>query len=65
LCGVLNSYHRPRTFNTDKDRAYISAIEALSTEELPLQHRRIKYQNNRIESDHGKLKRLINAVRGF
>ncbi len=25
----------------------------------------IKYRNNRLESDHGKLKRLINPVLGF
>ncbi|NRA86822.1 MAG: DDE-type integrase/transposase/recombinase, partial [Rhizobiales bacterium] len=30
-----------------------------------LYHRRVKYMNNRIEADHGKLKRLINPVRGF
>ncbi|PKF48877.1 IS6 family transposase [Enterovibrio nigricans] len=61
----IKPYNRPRILNTDKDRAYISAIEALSTDNSPLQHRRVKYLNNRIESDHGKLKRLINMVRGF
>ncbi len=30
-----------------------------------LEHRQVKYLNNRIEADHGKLKRLINPVRGF
>ena len=28
-------------------------------------HRQVKYLNNIIEADHGKLKRLINPVRGF
>ncbi|MGV3740229.1 MAG: DDE-type integrase/transposase/recombinase, partial [Gammaproteobacteria bacterium] len=28
-------------------------------------HAQIKYRNNRIEADHGKLKQLINPVRGF
>ena len=28
-------------------------------------HLQIKYRNNRLEADHGKLKRLINPVRGF
>jgi IS6 family transposase len=30
-----------------------------------LEHRQVKYLNNRVEADHGKLKRLINPVRGF
>ena len=30
-----------------------------------LEHRQVKYLNNRIEADHGKLKRLIIPVRGF
>ena len=29
-----------------------------------LEHRQVKYLNNRVEADHGKLKRLINPVRG-
>ncbi len=28
-------------------------------------HRQVKYLNNIVEVDHGKLKRLINPVRGF
>ncbi|WP_240322121.1 transposase, partial [Klebsiella variicola] len=28
-------------------------------------HRQIKYRNNIIECDHGKLKRIINATLGF
>ncbi len=28
-------------------------------------HRQVKYLNNIIEADHGKLKRLINPMRGF
>lgn len=61
----IKPYNRPDVLNTDKARAYISAIEGLTTDDYPLQHRRVKYLNNRIESDHGKLKRLINMVRGF
>jgi len=30
-----------------------------------VQHRQIKYRNNIIECDHGKLKRTINATPGF
>jgi transposase-like protein len=29
------------------------------------QHRQVKYLNNFIEADHGKLKQLIRPVRGF
>ena len=28
-------------------------------------HRQVKYLNNIVEANHGKLKRLINPVRGF
>jgi len=28
-------------------------------------HRQVKYLNNVVEADHGKLKQLIKAVRGF
>ncbi|WP_264816264.1 transposase [Gluconobacter kondonii] len=30
-----------------------------------VQHRQVKYLNNVIEADHGKLKQLIRPVRGF
>jgi IS6 family transposase len=30
-----------------------------------VQHRQVKYLNNRLEADHGALKRLINPARGF
>ncbi|MTI15624.1 DDE domain-containing protein, partial [Rhodobacteraceae bacterium RKSG542] len=29
------------------------------------QHHRVKYLNNVVEADHGKLKQLIRPVRGF
>ena len=29
------------------------------------QHRQVKYLNNIVEADHGKLKQLIRPVRGF
>jgi len=32
---------------------------------LGLEHRQVKYLNNIIESDHGKLKRLIKPTSGF
>ena len=30
-----------------------------------LEHRQVKYLDNRLEADHGKLKRVIHPVRGF
>ena len=37
----------------------------LSIKEELLFHRKVKYLNNLIESDHGKLKRLIKPTLGF
>ena len=64
----IKDYNHPNTLNTDKDKAYAPAIASLKKEKICLatmKHRQVKYLNNRIESDHGKLKRLINPVRGF
>ena len=58
----------PRVINTDKNPAYGAAIAELKQEgRLPkeTQHRQVKYLNNRLESDHGKLKRLIKPTLGF
>ena len=30
-----------------------------------MRHRRVKHLNNRLEADHGALKRLIHPTRGF
>ncbi len=51
--------------NTAKNPAYTQAIKELKPENRLSQHHQIKYRNNRLESDHGKLKRLINPIRGF
>ena len=32
---------------------------------MSVQHRQVKYLNDRLEADHGALKRLINPTRGF
>lgn len=64
----IESYSHPNTLNTDGDKAYAPAILSLKKDGLcdkSLNQRQVKYLNNRIESDHGKLKRLINPVRGF
>ena len=64
----LKEWQKPPTFNTDKAPSFIKATKRLKKEgkcSSNLYHRRVKYMNNRIEADHGKLKRLINPVRGF
>ena len=64
----IPAYSRPKTINTDKNPAYGKAISELKLAgKYPsdLEHRQVKYLNNRIESDHGKLKRLINPTLGF
>ncbi len=52
----------------DKASPYSAAITELKAEGKCLPdtvHRQVKYLNNIIEADHGKLKRLINPVLGF
>ena len=54
--------------NSDKTPAYGEAIVALKKEgALPkeLEHRQAKYCNDRLEGDHGQLKRLIRPTLGF
>jgi transposase, IS6 family len=58
----------PRVISTDKNPAYGEAITALKkngTIPAHVEHRQSKYLNNRIESDHGQLKRLIRPTLGF
>ena len=54
--------------NTDKAQTYAAAIAELKKEgKCPkeTEHRQVKYLNNVVEADHGKLKQLIRPVRGF
>ena len=58
----------PEVLNTDKAPTYAAAIAQLKAEgKCPneTKHRQVKYLNNVIEADHGKLKLLIRPVRGF
>jgi transposase, IS6 family len=58
----------PKSINTDKNPTYGKAIRELKSEGQcfpDLEHSQLKYLNNIIESDHGKLKRLINPTLGF
>ena len=61
-------WEKPRVINTDKAAAYGVAIQGLKMEgKLPQdkEHRQVKYLNNVVEADHGKLKRLIKPTLGF
>ena len=61
-------WNQPRTITTDKNPTYgaaIASINAERKEDEQLQHRTIKYLNNIVEADHGKLKRLIKPTLGF
>jgi transposase, IS6 family len=58
----------PRVINTDKNPALAAAIGELKADgRCPesVRHRRVKYLNNRIEGDHGRLKRILGPKRGF
>jgi len=64
----LKDWEKPHTINTDKAPAYAAAIKELKDEGTcppEIEHRQIKYLNNVIEADHGKLKRLIKPTLGF
>ena len=64
----LKECEKPKTINTDKNSSYNMAINNLKKKgDMPdtVLHRKVKYLNNRIESDHGKLKRLTKPTLGF
>ena len=64
----MKEWEQPEVLNTDKAPAYAGAIAELKAEgKCPTEtrHRQVKYLNNVIEADHGKLKLLIRPVRGF
>ena len=64
----LKDWEKPTVINTDKAPTYAAALAELKKEgkcpEATL-HRQVKYLNNVIDADHGKLKQLIRPVRGF
>ncbi len=71
LAKALNGFkdwERPATINTDKAPAYEGALKDLKLQGKccpRLHHRQVKYLNNTVEADHGKLKRLIKPTLGF
>ncbi len=64
----LKDWEKPEVINTDKAPTYGIAILELKAEGKCLErtvHQQVKYLNNVIEANHGKLKQLIRPVRGF
>jgi len=64
----LKEWEKPQIINTDKNPAYVKAIKNLKKLGLfpnDIEHQQVKFHNNIIESDHGKLKRLIKPTLGF
>ncbi len=62
----LKHWEKPATLNTDKAPSYGAAITELKREgklDRETAHRQVKYLNNVIEADHGKLKILIAGAR--
>ncbi len=71
LCKALEKMKSecvPDVINTDKNPAYGAALKEMKEQgkcEADVQHLQVKYLNNRLEGDHGKLKRLIHPARSF
>ena len=64
----LKDWEQPEVLNTGKAPTYAVAIAELKAQgKCPeeTRHRQVKYLNNVVEADHGKLKLLIRPVRGF
>jgi transposase, IS6 family len=54
--------------NTDKNPAYGEALRQMKRDDPDIgtiEHRQVKYLDNRIEADHGPIKRLCRATLGF
>ena len=64
----LKGWEKPHVINTDKAPSYGAAIGALKAKgkvSADTEQRQAKYLNNAVEADHGKLRRLVQPVRGF
>ena len=64
----LKVWEKPTVINAHKAPFDVAALAELKKQgKCPEQalHRQVKYLNNVIEADHGKLKQLIRPVRGF
>ena len=65
---TVKDWELPEVLNTDKAPTYAAAIAELKAEGTcpkETRHRQVKYLNNVVEVDHGKLKQLIRPVCGF
>jgi IS6 family transposase len=65
---LANQNWPPHIINTDKNPAYGEARRLLKRDDPDvesIEHRQAKYLNNRIEADHGPIKRLCRATLGF
>ena len=61
-------WEMPAVLNTDRAPTHAAAIAELKAEDKcpkDMRDRQVKYLNNVVEADHGKLKLLIRPVRGF
>lgn len=59
---------QPRSITADKAHSYAHMIGEMNRFELPgegILHVNREWENNRIESDHAALKKLITRMRGF
>ena len=66
--STLRNREHPSVINTDKAPSYGQAIKRLKKVgklKPQVEHRQVKYLNNRVEADHGKLKRLLKPTLGF
>ena len=64
----LKDREKPSVINADKAPTYAAALAELKEDgrcPADTQHRQVKYLNNVVEADQGKLKQLIRPVRGF
>lgn len=64
----MKDWEKPKSINTDKAPTYAAAIAQLKDEGTcppEVEHRQVKYLNNIVEADHGKLKRRIKPTLGF
>ena len=58
----------PRVINTDKSPSLARAIAELKSEGIcppTVEHRQVKYLNNILEGDHGRLKRILGPKGAF
>ena len=65
---ACKEWEKPFVINTDKAGRHCQAIRELKKEgrcPSDTDHRQVKYLNNVVEADHGKLKRLIKPTPGF